>query len=479
MLPDNVFLEIFNFSLCDVTMFSIKRAKKWQTLVHVCQRWRRIIFASPRRLALHLSCTHRTPVRRNLSFWPATLPLTIDYPGPPSFRSQPRSHRLLWDDGNIIAALEHPSRVHRIVIHAPSPLLSEVATVMQKPFPALKHLDLEWEFEASRYSRGLPIPGSFLGGSSSLLQHLRLKCISFPQLPVFLLSAPNLVALELKSISENDCIPTEAIVRSLAALTRLETLSITFYDASPPDQNESLPDLAMRAILPALTKFRYRGYCEYLEDFLAQITTPRLDDLRIEYFADDIEAAQLSQFVDRTERLKLNQFRSAKVMFYPLATVVQLDCSPECRQARIILDFLDVECLHEQVPYVTDVLGQLAATFSNVDHLSSHGDHVDSIEMESTDWLPFFHLFQAVKALHISGGVAAYIVSALEEATNDMVAEVLPALDLIWLEEEGNQESDRPVGSIEGFLSLRQLSGRPVTVVDTEDEFFEADLNPV
>ena len=98
--------------------------------------------------------------------------------------------------------------------------------------------------------------------------------------------------------------------------------------------------------------------------------------------------------------------------------------------------------------------------------------------MESTDWLPFFHLFQAVKALHLSGGVAAYIVSALE-ATNDMVAEVLPALDLIWLEEEGNQESDRPVGSIEGFLSLRQLSGRPVTVVDTEDEFFEADLNPV
>ena len=31
-----------------------------------------------------------------------------------------------------------------------------------------------------------------------------------------------------------------------------------------------------------------------------------------------------------------------------------------------------------------------------------------------------------------------------------------------------------PVGSIERFLSLRQLSGRPVTVVDTEDEFYEA-----
>lgn len=164
---------------------------------------------------------------------------------------------------------------------------------------------------------------------------------------------------------------------------------------------------------------------------------------------------------------------------YRMATVVQLACSQECRKSQLILDFLDIEGLDEQVPYVTHVLGQLVATFSNVDHLSSHGDNVDSIEIESADWLPFFHLFQAVKALHISGGVAAYIVSALEEATDEMVAQVLPALDLIWLDEEGVQGNDEPVGSIKRFLRLRQLSGRPVTVVETEDEFFEADPNPV
>ena len=401
---------MFNFCLHETTMFSIERANKWQALVHVCQRWRQIIFASPRRLALHLNCTHRTPVRRNLSFWPSTLPLTIDYPGPPLFRS----HRLLWDDGNsnIIAVLEHPSRVHRIMIHAPSPLLSEVATVMQKPFPALKHLDLEWELEASRTtarpSKGLPIPGSFLCESSPLLQHLRLKCISFPQFRVFLLSTPNLVALELKSIPKNDHIPMEAIVASLAALTRVETFSITFYEyddyMSPPDQNESRADLPIRAILPVLTNFCFRGYCEYLEDFLAQITTPRLDIFRIEYSAHEIEAPQLSQFIDRTENLKLNRFRHAKVMFY-LATVVQLDCSQECGKARLILDFSDaVHLLDEQVPYVTGVLGQLVSTFSNIDHLSFHRDNVNSSNMES-DWLQFFHLLPAIKALHLSGGV--------------------------------------------------------------------------
>jgi hypothetical protein len=73
--------------------------------------------------------------------------------------------------------------------------------------------------------------------------------------------------------------------------------------------------------------------------------------------------------------------------------------------------------------------------------------------------------------------VTAYIISALEDTTDEMVAEVLPALDLIWLDEEGKEECDKPVGSIERFLSLHQVSGRSVTVVKTEDAFLEADGN--
>ena len=485
ILPDNVFLEIFDFCLRDEpTMFSIQRTNEWQSLVHVCQRWRQIIFASPCRLDLHLNCRHGTPIKKSLSFWPATLPLTIDYPWPPF-----DSHRLLGDYDNIAAALEHPSRVHGIVIHTAPSLLGEIITIMQKPFPALKHLDLEWYFTnppraiRSSYSRGLPIPESFLGGSSPLLQHLRLKHISFPQLPMFLLSAPNLITLELKSIFENDYIPTEAIVTSLATLTRLETLSITFYeyeDMSPSDQYESQLGLTMGVILPALTNFRYRGYSNYLEDFLSQINTPRLDNLRIEYIPHQIEASQLSRFINRTANLKLDRFRNAEVMFCPIGFGVQFDCSLECHQAQLSLDISDFPFLHEQVPCMANVLGQLVATLSNVDHLSSGGNNFEPRKMESTDWLPFFRLFQAVKALHLTGGVAAYIVSALEEATDEMVAEVFPALDLIWLDDEGSEgimEGNEPAGSMERFLSLRQLSGRPVTVVDTEYAFFEADRN--
>lgn len=71
-----------------------------------------------------------------------------------------------------------------------------------------------------------------------------------------------------------------------------------------------------------------------------------------------------------------------------------------------------------------------------------------------------------------------------------MVTNVLPALYLMWLDETSagdicGCESTRmgtvpvPVESIQGFLSSRQLSGRPVTFVDTQDKFSEADRKPL
>ncbi|KAH8996949.1 hypothetical protein EDB86DRAFT_953904 [Lactarius hatsudake] len=68
VLPDDVFLEIFDFCLREPTSDRIRiiqRTKEWQRLVHVYQRWRRIIFASPHRLDLHLGCSYGTPVRQN------------------------------------------------------------------------------------------------------------------------------------------------------------------------------------------------------------------------------------------------------------------------------------------------------------------------------------------------------------------------------------------------------------------------------
>ncbi|KAH9172903.1 hypothetical protein EDB89DRAFT_1905793 [Lactarius sanguifluus] len=477
VLPDNVFLDIFDFCLRDPTtpeLEIIQRMRNWQILVHVCQKWRRIVFASPRRLGLLLSCSYGTPVRRNLGDWPVTLPLAIDYPSPLSRLTR-------RDEDSIIFALRRTSRVHRIDILVPGPLSKKVAAVMRKSFPVLTHLYLAWDLdevlEPSPGSRDVPsvIPSRFLGGSAPHLQHIRLRNVPFPHLPTFLLSARNLVTLEVEDICQNGYISPEAMVGGLAVLTRLITLSITFDKLSVYDQT-SRPDPPMRITLPALTTFHYQGYSEYLEDFLAQIDTPRVDDFRIEYFAHGIQATQLSRFLDRTENLKLDQLNRAKVTFYYNYAQVELNSSrPQGeREARLTL-VLDREWLDTQVLCVVQVLGQLAPTFSHVDHLVTHGDEVESSEVDIVDWIPFFHLFPAVETLHLSGGVVAYIVSALEDPANseEMVTDVFPALHLIWLDDMDNEDGDEPVGSIERFLAMRQLTGFPVTVVDTEDEFYD------
>ena len=94
-------------------------------------------------------------------------------------------------------------------------------------------------------------------------------------------------------------------------------------------------------------------------------------------------------------------------------------------------------------------------------------------DMDGNEWLPFLHLFPAVETLRLSEDMVPYIVSAFEDIPEEMITEVMPALHLLWLDEEEEREEDEPVESIERFLSLRQLSGRPVTVVNTEDEFNE------
>jgi len=71
------------------------------------------------------------------------------------------------------------------------------------------------------------------------------------------------------------------------------------------------------------------------------------------------------------------------------------------------------------------------------------------------------------------------IVSALEGA-EEMVTDFFPALRLIRIAEWedgslGKAGWIEQVGSMERFLSLRQLSGCPVTVINPEDELAEVE----
>src|SRR6266702_1574931 len=214
---------------------------KWHLLVRVCQRWRQIAFASPHRLNLQILCTYRTPVRKNLGIWSA-LSIVVDYAY--SGRGITTS-----DEDNVIAALEHSDRVCYLVLNITGSQLGNMVTVMQEPFTVLTHLSI-----FSGDGNASVLPAGFLGGSAPCLQTIHLRGIPFPTLPTVLLSANDLITLKLHAIPSTGYISPEAMVASLAALPRLETLIIEFQSATPrPDRIRPPP--VTRTGLTALISF--------------------------------------------------------------------------------------------------------------------------------------------------------------------------------------------------------------------------------
>ena len=157
MLPNDVLLAVFDFC-----------PDFWQVLIHVCHRWRSLVFGSPRRLNLQLVCTSRTHARDMLDVWPA-LPLIV----------QGRDGSPIKKVDNIVAALERSIRVCQIDLRdISSSNLENVSAAMQQPFPELLHIQI-W-LDKKGIEMAPVLPDSFLGGSAPFLRELNFCGIPFP-----------------------------------------------------------------------------------------------------------------------------------------------------------------------------------------------------------------------------------------------------------------------------------------------------------
>ena len=458
MLPDELLLEIFDWD-------DWSYDEQWHALVHVCQRWRQIAFASSRRLRLGILCCEGTPVRKYLGIWP-DLPISLEY--------------LSWgrsitadDEDNILAALEHPDRVRAIALDLTGSMWEKVVTVMKEPFPELRHLSC-----TSSKDGNTPIfPPKFLGGHAPFcLDEVDLWGIPFPALPTLLLSASNLRRLSLSKIPPTGYISPEAIVASLATLPRLDDFMIEFQSAtSRPNRIDPPP--VTRAVLSALTTFRFTGASEYLEDLVARIDSPRLSDICIQYFNQfiDFQVAQFSKFISRSAGLKPALVEHAYLTFS--INMVSFDmydphAIPHTVTFRRVkpLTVIGILCgggIDWQVSHMAQVLRHFLATLSHVIHLRLR--LLKQYQFESTDdveWHLLLHRFSAVQTLHVSEDPAGHIAVALEDMLEGMFAESLPCLNLIYLE-------NQPASSVEKFVAARQRCGRVVTVVHTKAEYDE------
>jgi hypothetical protein len=289
-LPDNVLLEIFDFYLVDTRGYS---ARPWHVLVHVCQKWRYIVFASPRRLDLRLLCTERTPVSETLDVWPR-LPIFVHYDG---MISHP-------NEESIIGICKRCDCVRKITLSCrANSLLGRLSTAMQVPFPELTQLEIVSSFDKSAPA----LPNMFLGGSAPRLQKLTLVGIPFPALPKLLRSSHDLVNLHLSEIPIAGYISPEAMAACLSALTRLESFAIEFrFPASLPDRRSRRPPPLTRVVLPALTTLSFRGFSEYFEDLVARVDTPVLCHITTSCLNQLVfDIPQFSQFIGRTGAISL------------------------------------------------------------------------------------------------------------------------------------------------------------------------------
>jgi hypothetical protein len=444
ILPDVVLLEIFDSH--------VDKGQAWHTLVHVCRKWRNVVFGSPRRLDLRLQCNARTPVREMLDVWPP-LPIVIGH----SYEK--------WGDDNIIAALEHNNRISELALwHISSSQFEKVLAAMQQPFPALTDLLLRLADETAPV-----VPDLFLGGFAPGLQSLYLDHIPFPGLPKLLLSANHLVQLTLWSIPHSGYFSPEAMVTGLSVLTRLERLAIGFESPrSRPVLENRRPPPPTRILLPVLTQLWFKGSSEYLENLVGQIDAPLLNYSQMTFFHQLMfDTPQLAQFIGRIPKFKANV--EACVTFshsYVLITLPQpldgtLDLKISCQQADWQLSSLAQVCSSSPLQTLIPTVERLY--ISSGFPLPHWQD-----DIEHSQWLELLHPFTAVKDLHISPTFLPRIVPALQELVGERVTEVLPALRTLFLDEP---LASRPVQEIiEQFVAARQLASHPIAVSRRESE---------
>ena len=455
MLPDDVLLDIFDFyrKIRHVHNYYVWR---WHVLVRVCRRWRHIIFASPLRLNLQILCTDASPVRKSLGIWPP-YPIVLD-----SFIYSEHN-----DGDNVAAALEHFDRVCAVSLLGIGSRLGKFVTLMQEQYPALICLRI-----TSTNGTAPVLPPKFLGGSAPCLQEIALSAIPYPTLPTLLLSASGLVSLRLRKIPPTGYISPETMVACLAAFPRLKTLIIEFQSTWPHPEQIRPPPVA-RTVLHSLIFFQFRGASEYLEDLIAEVDSPQVNQIEISYLNQfvDFQVPQLSQFIDYSMSPRLNRLGRADVSIYSDRATFTLYHYAGWDHRHPVRITISCESAYRQVFRMAQVLSQFSATLSTVIRLELEARFEGDNQLEDTDDLDWLHLllrFPATQVVCVSVKLAGFVALALENIAGEMVDEVpvLPNLDLICLE-------NQPASSVEKFVAVRRLSGRQLTAVGTQSEFIE------
>ena len=455
LVPDLALIEIFDFYMAEALDYDPFRHNEeaWIILAHVCQKWRDVVFGSPFRLNVRLHFRAGKSVREMLDTWPP-LPINIWGDG-----GELKLHNM----GNIVAALEHNDRIHKIELScALQSYVQEAFAAMQNSFPSLTELAIIFFNETAN-----PIvPDLLLSGPVPRLRSLRFRSIQFP-LPVLrnlLLTATDLVEIRIWRIPNPGLFSPEAVVACLSTLTRLEVFELGFRIRCPPYLGTRLPPPSTRYVLPALTSLRFFGPRQYLEQFIAPINCPLLNNLDVIFNNQpEWDTSQLAQFVDRTPKLKAPH--EARIFFDGPDIFISL---PWTRRRG--LHFRIIRMRSNRFSVVVQLCTSasfLRSLIPMIKHLYILDSGMWSLHTlnnaSSSQWLDLLRPFTAVEDLYLSKQFSTHIVTALHGIIGEGMTEVLPSLQNIFLERISPLDPD-PVEEVIGQFAALQPPSSSIAV---------------
>jgi hypothetical protein len=408
--------------------------------VRICRRWRHLVFSYQRSLQLRLFCTHGTPVKKSLDCWPRTLPIVVAYGGSPGLAPP-----TLEDENDIMAALKRPDRVHSISLTITSSLLERLS-VIKRPFWKLEDLIL-----VSRDDVLLTLPNAFRWGQR--LRRLHSTRIVIPALVQLRYLSMDLMDLQLHEVPNPWHFSPNALPDALSRMAQLRSLSLDFLPTTSDHVAVSLPS-GNRVVLPALTLLKYEGITRDLEDLVARIDAPRLEDIGvIFYFSNEsiTDLSKLLEFIDRIEMHKSHR------QAYILSSENDISISLMQPEAPTRIKFhLFCEQSYISQSSMTQIFIQFSALFLDVEDLRI--DETLYPRFYIRQWVKPLNLFRGAKWLHVSGNIDIVhtTLRLLDKAA-------LPALHCLYIRQPGPRYV--PLGeAVVTFMTSRRLSGHPIAV---------------
>jgi hypothetical protein len=340
----------------------------------------------------------------------------------------------------------------------PNSLFAEFAA-MKRPFPELTTL-LLWTIDP----HAPVLPESFLDGSARRLKKLQLYRIKFPTLPKLVLTATDLIQLDL-DIPVHGYILPEEMATSLATLKRLKFLSPTIrYPVSQADGTSRHPPSLTPVVLPALIYLYFHGDSNYLEVIVSGIDAPTLRCATLSFLQPVFDTPLLRRFISRTVASKLPQ--RAKIFFDGRqAQVDEVSVTLRRQKSTGVETTFDLQfkCTPRGLSPLIRLCSSSLPPLSSFEYLEVYQDRgFNAGEMENAQWLEFFRSFSSVKDLAIPCKKMIRLVApALVELAGKNRTDVFPVLQNLFLD----LRDLGPVReTIDQFIAMRKLSGRPVVV---------------